>query len=281
MRLMQKDLSPYELDLYEKGANLLQLMWRQWKLQDCSLEQFNQEYPSIPEEAFVSTNVGVFDAGTITERYNYLPKTMNLTEIKQLPIKLLPYYNKGLYIYSDVKKNEKYFGGIDTGAGLKQDNSAIVILDSSGEQVATFYRNDVPVYKFAQLCYLLGMYFNYCMYLPERNSYGLDLITRLRKEKGYIQILKMKKFDKIRGMKTWDYGFYTDNISKSKLINDFKEAFETGMVIVNDKETLDEMRIYVEKDGKMGNVKGSKNHDDLVIAYALAVQSMKSGKSYI
>lgn len=281
MRLQEKDLTPYELELYKSGASLLQLMWRQWKLQDCTLEQFNQEYPSIPEEAFVSTNVGVFDAETITERYNYIPQPMGYKGMKPLPINLIPYYGKGLYIYKGIKRTERYFGGIDTGAGLRQDNSAVVILDSEGEQVAVFYRNDVPVYKFAQLCYELGMYFNYCMYLPERNSYGLDIITRLRKEMGYIQVLKIKKFDKVKGTRSWDYGFYTDNVSKSKLISDFKEAFETGIVIVNDKETLDEMRIYVDKDGKMGNTKGSNNHDDLVIAYALAVQALKSGKSYI
>lgn len=280
-RLHEKDLTPYELELYKKGASLLQLMWRQWKLLDMTEEQFNQEFPSTPEEAFVTTSTGVFDATLITQRYNYLPKPLKYNEIKPLPDSLLPYYGKGFFIYKDVKRNERYWGGIDTGAGLKGDNSAIVILDSSGEQVAVFYRNDVPVYKFAKLCYDLGMYFNYCMYLPERNTYGLDLITRLRKEMGYLQVLKIRRFDKVKGQKVWDYGWYTDNISKNKLIMDFKEAFEEGIVLVNDRETLDEMRIFVEDNGKMGNVRGLNNHDDLVIAFGLAIQALKSNKSYI
>jgi phage terminase large subunit-like protein len=154
-------------------------------------------------------------------------------------------------------------------------------LDSSGEQVCTFNRNDVPVYKFAKIAYDLGYYFNYCMYLPERNTYGLDLITRLRKEMGYIQMLKIKRFDKIKGQKIWDYGWYTDNVSKSKLVMDLKEVFETGMILVNDRETLDQMRIFQEHNGSFGNAKGSDNHDDLVDSLSLAVQALKSGKSYI
>lgn len=280
-RLVAKDLTPYEKSLFDKGALLKQLEWRQWKLQDMTQDEFNQEFPSLPEEAFITTNVGVFDAGIITERYNHLPLPLKVSEIKELPQNLLPYYGKGLFIYKDIKRSERYYGGIDTGAGLKQDYSSIVIVDSSGEQVAVFNRNDVPVYRFAKLAYDLGMYFNYCMYLPERNSYGLDLITRLRKEMGYLQVLKIKKFDKIKGQKIWEYGWYTDSVSKNKLVMDFKEVFEEGIILVNDRDTLDQMRIYVEDNGHMGNIKGAKNHDDLVIGFALAVQALKSGKSYI
>lgn len=281
-RLQEKDLTPYESMLCEKGASLKQLMWRQWKLLDMTDDEFNQEYPSMPEEAFISTNVGVFEASIITQRYNHLPHKIKYKDLElPLPQSLLKYYGKGLFIYKNPKPKEKYYGGIDTSAGLKGDNSTISILDSSGEQVATFKRNDVPVYKFATICYELGMYFNYCAYVPERNSYGLDLIQRLRKEQGYINVIKFKKFDKIRGIKSYEYGWYTDNVSKSKLIMDYKEAFEEGMILINDRDTLDEMRIYVEDDGKMGNIKGADNHDDLVIAGALAVQCLKTGKYYV
>ncbi|WP_195509675.1 terminase large subunit domain-containing protein [Clostridium tyrobutyricum] len=280
-RLESKYFNPLEKELFDKGANILQIMWREWKLLDIPKKQFCQEFPSTPEEMFQSSDVGVFDANTITERYNYIPKIMNIKEIKKLPLSLQIYFGNGLNIYKDVKQTEKYFGGIDSSAGLKGDYSAICILDSSGEQVATFNRNDVPVYKFARIAFDLGYYFNYCMYLPERNTYGLDLITRLRKEMGYIQILKIKRFDKIKGQKIWDYGWYTDNVSKSKLVMDLKEVFETGMILINDRDTLDQMRIFQEHNGSFGNAKGGDNHDDLVDSLSLSIQALKSGKSYI
>ena len=60
-----------------------------------------------------------------------------------------------------------------------------------------------------------------------------------------------------------------------------KESFETGLILVNDKETLEQMKIYTEKNGSFGNTKGEYNHDDLVDALALAVQSMKMGRYYV
>ena len=81
---------------------------------------------------------------------------------------------------------------------------------------------------------------------------------------------------------TSEYGFYTDNVSKTKLLGDMKEVFEEGIILINDKETIDEMKIYVMRDnGSLGNINGTNNHDDIVDATALAVQSLKENKSYI
>ena len=70
-------------------------------------------------------------------------------------------------------------------------------------------------------------------------------------------------------------------MSKSKLIQDFKESFEEGIILLNDRETLQQMQIFMEKNGKLGNIRGKNNFDDLVIATALAVQSLKLGRYYV
>lgn len=275
---------PDELELYEKyDITIPQLLWRRYKMSDIGEDAFNQEFPITANHSFIQSDTGFFNAEDIAQRYNYLPEPLMVKEIgKDLPNSLAKYYGNGLYIYQPIKSNERYFGGIDTSAGLKGDYSAISILDSSGEQVAVFNRNDVPVYRFAQITYDMGHLFNYCMYAIERNSYGLSLIDKLRREMGYLQVLRFNKFDKIKGVMQSEYGFYTDNVSKTKLMNDFKEVFEEGIILINDKETLEQMKIYVQgKSGKLGNLKGANNYDDLVDATALAVQSLKEDKSYI
>lgn len=275
---------PDELEIYEKyKLTIPQLLWRRYKMSDIGEDAFNQEFPLTADHSFIQSDTGFFNAEDIAQRYNYLLPHLKTNEIgKDLPDSLSKYYGNGLYIYQPIKSNERYFGGIDSAAGLKGDNSAISILDSSGEQVAVFYRNDIPIYRFAKIAYDLGMLFNYCMYAIERNSYGLSLIDKLRREMGYLQVLRFSKFDKIKGVMTSEFGFYTDNVSKTKLMNDMKESFETGIILVNDKECLDEMKIYVErKNGSLGNIEGSKNYDDVVDATALAVQSLKENKSYI
>ncbi len=275
---------PNELELYEKyDITIPQLLWRRYKMSDIGEDAFNQEFPITADHSFIQSDTGYFSAEDIAQRYNYLLPHLKTNEIgKDLPDSLSKYYGNGLYIYKPISSTERYFGGIDSAAGLKGDYSAISILDSSGEQVATFYRNDIPIYRFAQIAYDMGHLFNYCMYAIERNSYGLSLIDKLRREKGYLQVLRFSKFDKIKGTMTSEYGFYTDNVSKTKLMGDMKEAFETGIILINDKECLDQMKIYVQKrNGALGNIDGANNYDDIVDATALAVQSLKENKSYI
>lgn len=276
------ELTPYERKLYEDTkVTLRQLMWRQYKVLDMGEQNFKQEFPAFANESFISTDAGVFDANTINERFNYVPEP--LKQVEGLPSNLNIFIGNGLNIYQLPRANEKYFGGIDTASGLSgnSDNSAICILDSSGEQVAGFAVNNQPSYKLVDIITALGYFYNYTMFLIERNSYGLDIVNRLTKEKGYIQVLKTKRFDRIRGRRLWEYGWHTDAVSKTKLVNDLKETFETGIILVNDKETLEEMKIYQEKDGSFANIRGELNRDDRVDSLALAVQSLKSGRYYI
>ena len=273
------ELTPYERMLLEKtDVTLKQLMWRQYKKLDMK-DRFMVEYPSFPSEAFISTDAGVFDANVILERMYHIPKPFR--NVPDLPQSLQKYIGNGLNIFHIPKVGERYYGGVDTSAGLKQDYSTISILDSEGEQVATFSNNSLASYKFVDVVENLGYYYNYCMYLVERNSYGLDIINRLVKEKQYVQVLKTRKFDKITGRKRWEHGWYNDGISKTKLVNDGREFLDMGMAIVNCKETLEQMQIYTENKGSFGNKKGDKNYDDLVDAFLLSCQSLKMGRFYI
>ena len=90
----------------------------------------------------------------------------------------------------------------------------------------------------------------------------------------------MKSFDE-RGKKKYMVGWITTAVSKPRLVQDFKEQFEKNLILINDNSTLDEMKIYVESDGKTSNKRGDDFHDDLVIASALAVQGLKCGKWYL
>ena len=69
--------------------------------------------------------------------------------------------------------------------------------------------------------------------------------------------------------------------TKEILITDFKEQFERGLMNINCKETLEQMQIFVENSGKLGNKRGNENHDDLVIGSALAVQGIRANKWYV
>lgn len=281
VRLSVKELEPDEKVLYEKGANLRLLMWRRWKLLDMSLQEFYQEYPSNPMESFISTGQSVFDQSKVLERLNYLIEPINSHELLDvIPPTLHKYLNKQLFIFHLPKRTNKYYGGVDTSSGSGGDYSTISIFDSDGEQVLSFYGNKVPVYLFAEIVNEIGKLYNYAFLCIERNSYGLPLIERLRKDYQYMNLYKQKTFDQ-RGKKKMQLGFTTTTTTKAIMISDFKEQFETNLINVECRETLEQMQIYQETDGRMGNKKGENNHDDLVISCALGVQAMKSGKWYV
>ena len=280
-RLSKNDLYGWHKDLYDLGANLRQIMWYEWKRQDMSEDEMYQEYPATPEQAFISTQAGVFDTQKIIKRYNNLLPPLGKKELeKELPSILTPYLNRGLFIYKNVKPNVRCYGGVDTSSGSGKDYSAISIFDADGEQVCSFYDNKIPIYKFAKVIDALGKYFNYAFLVVERNSYGLPLLERLRNDYEYLNLYKQKVFNEY-GKKKFQLGFLTTNTTKSILVADYKEQFETGLININCKQTLEEMQIFVDIDGKTGNKRGEGRTDDNVIATGLAIQGMKVGKYYV
>lgn len=281
--LREKDLTPEERALFEAGATLRLLMWRQFKRLDMSERDFNQEFPSTLQESFISTGLNVFEQQKISERLRYLPAPYSFKGARTCVNEfLLSLIGSGLSIYDTPKAGARYYGGADVASGSGGgDSSTIAIYDETGRQVAVFKSNKVAVYTFAKILNELGRFYNYAFLTVERNSFGTPVLERLRKEYGYMNLYKQKIFNQQTGKRKMQLGWSTTASNKAILLSDFKEAFELDEILINDRDTLEEMQIFVETNGKMGNVKGNGNHDDLVIASALAVQSKKASKWYV
>jgi len=282
-RMTYEDLDHDEKILRDKyGATYRQLMFRRYYIQTNSLEKFRREFPTTPDEAFMETNKAVFDTAKIIERLHYVIPPLETKEVMGvLPDTLQPYLNKNLFIYHLPKPKIRHYAGVDVSSGQGGDYSTMSIFDADGQQVASFYANDVPVYKFAEIVNELGRFYNYAFICVERNSLGLPLLERLRKDYGYMNLLKQKVFDQ-RGKRKMQLGFQTTNVTKPIIINDMKEMFELNLINIECVQTLEQMKIYQEDNkGRMGNKKGQNNHDDLVIAVAMACQAMKQAKYYV
>lgn len=283
-RMTYTDLEHDERILKDKyKATYRQLMFRRYYIETNSLDKFMREFPTTPDEAFQTSNVSVFDTAKINERLqNVLPPLPTSEVYDLLPDELKPYINKNLFIYRLPKKGIRCYGGVDvaSGTGGNTDNSTISIFNADGQQMTSFKANDIPVYQFATIVNALGRFYNYAFLCVERNSYGLPLLEKLRKQYGYINLLKQKIFDQ-KGKRKLQLGFQTTKVTKPIIINDLKEQFELNMILIEDIDTLEEMKIFQDIDGKMGNKKGQDLHDDLVIAVAMSVQAMKQGKYYV
>lgn len=279
LRLSAKDLDKEQQQLHDMGCSLNMLMWREYTLQDKEKNVFYQEYPAHDIQAFISTGLSVFDQTKILEQMNHVLPPLSKLQLKgELPDSLMQYVGRGLEIYHFPKRGKRYFGGLDISSGSGLDYSTLTLIDDAGEQVASFNRNDVPVYRFHHIVRELGKYFNYAFLVIERNGFGTSLLERLRKDTDdpYLNLYRHRHFDH-RGNSDYKLGFPTIAMTKSQATTDTKEAFETNLIHINCKDTLTQMQTYSDT----GSNRTDGHHHDLVISVMMACVGLKANRYYV
>jgi hypothetical protein len=280
-RLHAKDLEPEEKVIYDKCHNLKTIEWRRWKLLDMSLDDFHQEYPSTPLESFVNTGRTIFNQVKVLEGMQYAKKPLSKKEVlnSDIPDELKRYVGKELLIYELPQRLHKYAAGVDISQGVGSDSSAMTIFNFDGMEVCNFNHNKVPPYLYSKIVVLLGHWYNYAMLAIETNGIGGSVVTSVKKKYNYVNLYKQKGAF-YKGQRTYHVGFdQSIGNAKTELIDQLREQFETGMIMINTKNTFEEMQIFVEKDsGTLGN--SGDGHDDDVISAALGVECLKYASSH-
>ena len=275
--LSEEDLTEKEKGLMHEGASLEQLMWRRLKITQNSEEWFCQEFPSNPTEAFISTGSNVFSAAMIHERLG----TLYLTKEMKLPPKSDPILRKHkqyLKLWKLPVKKHKYFIGVDTAEGLggSNDYSVISVMDEDGYQCAEWRSNKVKPYEFTDVVLAMAHWYQDALLIIERASAGHTVLDKIVHEHRYHNIFKYKEYDQ-RGRSKRKAGWETSAKSKPMMVGDFVEWFETRQCCINSKDLLEEMKLYQMVNGSYAAASG---HDDTVMAFAMAIQGMKSGQYY-
>lgn len=276
--LTAAELDDEEQGLQKLGASINQLMWRRGKVASSGLDMFHQEYPSTDIEAFVSTGANIFDnkkidsteRAIISNKTTYIPKE----NIIDLPLVLKNHYGRSFFIYQLPKSGERYYIGCDLSEGVGQDYSVIEVFNKAGEQCAEFYNNKLKPYEMAEIINCIGKYYNKGLLTIEKASGGHSAIEKLRYEYKYMNMTKYQSYDQLNRVQ-WNVGFDTNSKSKSLIINDFTEMFEKGLLKINSRRLLNEMKVFeITDSGSMGAISGS--HDDSVMATAFAIVSIKN-----
>lgn len=280
--LSLEDLDSSETELVGLGATLDQITWRREKIGTDGIDAFNVEYPSTDTDCFLVTGKTLFDSKRIDTCYKALIKDKVLPipkdNIVGLPLDLQNLYGKSFKMWAIPKVGMKYYIGVDCSEGIGLDSSTAIVLDSNGVEVAQLKNNQLKPYQIADVVDILGRYYNKALLTVEKASGGHSVIERLRYDKNYMNMTKYQSYDEYN-RSIWKVGFDTNGKSKSIIINDCREWFEKGLILINSAEVLDEMKVYVANDnGSMGAISGS--HDDLVIAMALAIVGMKNSFWY-
>lgn len=273
--LTEDELDENEQLYFKMGASIEQLMWRRIKIMNSSEEQFKQEFPATPIEAFVTSGANVFNAERVQTEYN---RVKLINPIKNQLIPSLKLYGSYINVWKLPVNGEKYSIGVDASEGIGQDSSVISVYDFNGFQCLEFRSNKIQPHKVAEICNDIGIWYNRGLIVVEKASGGNVILDRLKHTYKYNNLYKHKDYDKVTGKTVKKIGWVTTNKSKPLLINDFIEWWENDDIVINSTNLLNEMKVYQYTDGKMNAQNGS--HDDCVIASALAIQGIKSNIYY-
>ena len=263
-----------------------QLEWRRWCIRNnCQndVDQFKQEYPSNPDEAFIGTGSCIFDREAIINRLRYVPK----------PIK------QGYFIYNEEKAKHNIMSDIrwvndkkgcikifklpnqpaftkyclsgDTAGDTQGDEFSSDVVDAKTlEQVATLtMQTDEDLY--AKQMYCLGKYYEWALMAIETNfsTYPQKKLEEL----GYPNFYVREVVDRFDKSVTRQFGFNTNKKTKPLILANLVELVRDHTDIFNDEKTLREMLTFVKKDG--GKQEAEEGyHDDKVMSIAIAHQAV-------
>jgi hypothetical protein len=288
------DAEEYSL-LTRFNLTLEQLNWRRWKIKDAcggSVQQFHQEYPSTPDEAFLTSGRARFDQGVLSRQPvvtewtigDMVPVMVGLTERTQFVPRSDG--NGQLSILRRPVKGESYLMGVDTAQGIDRAEGrgdadpdysvACVLNQATGEQVAVF-RGHASILTFAESVVAMAKWYNSAFIVPEANSQGAAVIEQvIRCEYPISRIYwRNRAAHDQRPGRIEELGFQTTVSSKPLLIAKLEQCLDDGSVMVRHQPTLQELRSYVY-DAKGGMNASPGSHDDLVIALALACMGFEA-----
>ena len=243
--------TPDEEDLAEKyELDDEQLMFRRKKIAQNGLDLFRQEYPSEPDEAFLTTGRPVFNPEQLSDT---LKNTRDLESRLALEGEEFTNNARGeLFTWRPHVPGEQYVIGADVAMGVRGgDYSVAQVLDGKKRQVATWRGHAHPDY-FAQVLYALGTYYN-------------DAFICVAYPNFYTEV----QHDKVTDRETVKLGFSTTSKTKPLIIDQLRAAMRETEIELNDKVTIREMMTYiVTESGAMQAESGC--FDDCVMSLALA-----------
>lgn len=276
------EYSGFELTQEEKELKELynldneQLAWRRWCIKNnCGndLDQFKQEYPACPEEAFLSTGKCLFDKEKIINRIQKLKKPLKIGYFKYdyngLSISNINFIESNskpyIEIYEKPKPGYPYVMGGDT-AGIGKDSFAGDVIDNTNaNQVATL-ELELDEIEYTRQMYCLGMFYNEALCCIETNysTYPVKEMFRL----GYTNQYQ-REVDEIIDIKIQDkLGFNTNRATRPVIISELVKFFQECINLINCKNTLLQGLTFIKRsDGKQAADDGY--HDDRIMSLAI------------
>lgn len=256
------------------GSEILdRLTWRRYAIKNLvksDMDKFHQEYPSTPEEAFLSTGTNVFPLGKLLTCFKEIQHRTGGLVREGEKVRFQPNVEGALRIFKQPGPGISYIVSGDSKRSIEGDYACIQVLNRrTWEQVAV-YRSKVDNVTFGEEMMKLGMYYNTALAVCEIEGGGYGTIAVLL-DRNYPYVWQHQKAEKMQGQVDNSFGWSTNWKTKSQALGNLKKAIIDKMTIIRDRHTYNEMVNYVSlPGGKFGNGE-LEEHDDTVMSYAIAI----------
>lgn len=270
------------------GLEEEQLQWRRWCIRaNCggSVEEFRQEYPNTPTEAFLLSGTPFFDNQALAVQQMHAPEpavtgwfTYDAPEEqgeKPRNWQFTPAADGAVRIWKEPEKGVPYVLGGDTAGDGSDCFTAHVLDNRTGEQVAELQQRQSEI-LYARQVYCLGRYYNTALAAIEVN-FGTYPVRKLE-EWNYPKLYQRERFDTYTNAMVKAFGWHTTTASRPQMLAELHTVMEESPEVIRSRWTLGEMIVFVyDKNRKPQAAEGQ--HDDLVIAAAIA-QMARSQQQY-
>ena len=268
----------YEIELCKICPTIsdANLVWRRLKLLEYSAgkasvftpkERFKQDFPSFPEEAFLSSGRPIFDLDRLRKHIRLLMNTpYDIASIK-VEKEYLSMYRDLLTVWEVPVPGETYSIGGDVAEGVEGgDYSNAFVLDSKDNQVAVFHGHLDPDH-FGKVLVELAIIYNQATLVPEINNMGHTTLNAI-KESEYLKVYMRTVYDEIANKETEKMGWRTTSKNKMTMLGKLVSRYRDGEIRIRDVELLKEMSMLTrESDGNV-NLTGK----DRVVGACLAIE---------
>lgn len=273
------ELTSEEIQLQrDYNLSLEQLTWRRWCIRNnCSndIEQFKQEYPITPEEAFISTGTCYFNKEIIMGRINkiknikplrkgYFSYSINGNKISD--IDFIDDEKGYIDIYEEPKEGHPYVLGGDTAGDGSDYFTGLVIDNSNSKQIAKLRHNKIDEDEYSRQIYCLGTYYNNALVGLENNYSTYP--TKKLKEYDYPKMYIREVEDNIPEVIQDKYGFLTTKATRPIILAMLKEIFRDNISYINDLDVLYEGLVFIKNEKGRAEAEQGK-HDDLIMGLAI------------
>jgi hypothetical protein len=246
-----------------------------------AVHKLHQEFPTTPEEAFLSTGQTYFPTSKVFSMLaTATPGTRGELILNAAGDLVFQELSTGrLELFNRPKLGTRYIIGGDTAEGLAHgDAQVLYIINHQTEECDGVYRSNVAPDEFITDAYNIGKFYNWALLAIESNKDGLWVNDGLDKL-GYINLYYRKVFDDITKNVTKFFGWKTTSATRPFCLAALKAVFlrkNSGFA----SSLLSEMVTFLRNAKGRPEALAGKN-DDVVMASAIGYAVLQEIGKYV